>query len=289
MALEAFRFVSLLKKGSGWIIAAGLFAVPAPVLAMDHPAAAEFNEREAYQYSQAAIGRTVADHVFLDSRGEEVRFSDFRGKPLVVSMIYSACPHICPLITDTLADARDVAIEALGDDSFSMVSIGFDTLNDTPERMRLYAQQNGVDGLSDWKFLSGDAATIDRLAKDLGFIYYRSGVGFNHLTQTTVIDAEGVVYRQVYGETFELPLLIEALKQQVFKTDDPFASIENLVKKVRLFCTVYDPTTNRYRFDNEIFIKMAAGIIVIGLMLNFVIRNSLRLRRLRKNAEKSLT
>ena len=36
--------------------------------------------------------------------------------------------------------------------------------------------------------------------------------GFDHLAQTTVIDAHGRIYRQVYGDAFAVPALVEPLK-----------------------------------------------------------------------------
>ena len=54
-----------------------------------------------------------------------------------------------------------------------------------------------------------------RLANNLGFLYFASAKGFDHLMQTTVVDANGKIYRQVYGMTFDTPLLVEPLKELV--------------------------------------------------------------------------
>mgnify|MGYP006172142819 CR=1 FL=1 len=47
--------------------------------------AAALDEKQALKDSQAAIGRTVSDYRFTDSGGRELRLSELRGKPLVVS------------------------------------------------------------------------------------------------------------------------------------------------------------------------------------------------------------
>ena len=62
-----------------------------------------------------------------------------------------------------------------------------------------------------WTFASADAATIERLARDAGFTYFASPKGFDHITQTTIIDAAGRVMLQVYGEDFAPPLVVEPL------------------------------------------------------------------------------
>ncbi|OHC74237.1 MAG: hypothetical protein A3G18_07230 [Rhodospirillales bacterium RIFCSPLOWO2_12_FULL_58_28] len=274
----------------GGFTVAGFFAFMAAAMAqpMDDAVVkgSGYSEKEAYAYSQGVIGKSVGDYDFKDSRGQPVKLSDFRGKVLIISLIYSSCAHVCPLITNQINDTRVVANKAFGEDQYSIVSIGFDTVNDTPERMRLYAGQNGVDGIKNWKFLSADAATIKSLTKDLGFIYYPASGGFEHLTQTSVLTVEGKVYRHVYGETFDLPLLIDPIKQLIFGTEDPYASVDDFVKKIRLFCTVYDPLNNTYKFDITIFVRIAAGLTVIIPMIFFVIRQSILIRRRRIAAEK---
>jgi hypothetical protein len=141
-----------------------------------------------------------------------VSLAGYRGKPLVVSLIYTSCYHVCPTITQSLAHAVEVAEEALGEASFQVATVGFDAAVDSPERMATFAREQGIDHPG-WRFLSADAATIEELSTALGFIFYRSPKGFDHLTQTTIIDSGGTVYRQVYGDTFPAPRLVEPLNQ----------------------------------------------------------------------------
>ncbi|MHA1598785.1 MAG: SCO family protein, partial [Alphaproteobacteria bacterium] len=232
------------------MLAAALWVTPAWAAPASQ---SDYTPEQALKYSQAAIGRSVADFSFTDGDGETVHLSDFLGQPLVVSFIYTSCSYSCPVITHTLADATDAARDALGSDTFRVVTVGFDAAADTSDRMRNFATTNGIN-IDGWSFLSGDLPTIRRFSDTLGFIFYRSAKGFDHLSQVTVIDASGVIYRQIYGDTFETPLLVEPLKELVFGTSSPFASISDLIKKVRLFCTIYDPAAGRYRFDYSIFI-----------------------------------
>ena len=245
----------------------------------------DYTPEQALQFSQAAIGRTLANYSFTDSHGQTVRVADFRGKPLVVSFIYTSCRDSCPVITQTLAEATAVARDALDDDSFNIISIGFDTTADSPDRMAYFASQQDID-FSGWNFLSSDLATTLAVSDELGFIYYRSPKGFDHLSQVTVLDAEGKVYRQIYGQNFDIPLLVEPLKELVFGTSAPFASIGDLIKKVRLFCTIYDPAADRYRFDYSIFIQLIVGTLIVGGMGVFVVREWWRIFRRRQVALK---
>ena len=69
------------------------------------PGAAKFDRQAAYSYSQSAIGKKLGDYKFIDTNNKVVRLDQFRGKPLIISMIYSSCYHTCPMLTQNLADA----------------------------------------------------------------------------------------------------------------------------------------------------------------------------------------
>ncbi len=217
-----------------------------------------FDPKAAVAYSQAAIGRSLGEFSFLDTERREVFLNGYQGKPLVINMVFTACSESCPLVVQALYDAVEVAQDVLGDDAFSVVTIGFDARDDTPERMRAFARGQGVD-LPNWTFLSGTQDEIDRLAGILGFIYFPSPRGFDHLAQTTVIDAGGGVYRQVYGAQFNAPALVDPLLELVFGRSAEAGQLENLIKRVRLFCTYFDPASERYRFDYSIFIALVVG------------------------------
>lgn len=234
--------------------------------------AAVLDEEAALARSQAAIGVKLADYRFVDQTGREVRLKDFRGKPLVISLIYTSCYHTCPTMTMQLAEAVDIGREALGEGSFSVLTVGFDTEADNPDRMRMFANERGI-RVRDWAFASADAETIHGFTEELGFTYVRSPRGFDHLTQTTIVDAEGVIYHQLYGETIDAPRFVEPLKQLVWGTEAKSSTLSGWITGVRLFCTVYDPTTGRYAFDYSIFVAAIVGALSLGSVVVFLIRS----------------
>ncbi len=242
-----------------------------------------YDPDRAVQLSQQAIGHSIGDYELIDRRGASVNLqADYAGKPLVISMIFTSCHHVCPATTKHLAKAVEVAREALGEDSFNVVTIGFDVANDTPQAMAAFARRQSVDA-KNWKFLSASSETIRKISNDLGFIFFPSPRGFDHLNQSSVIDREGVVYSQVYGVTFELPWLVEPLKEIVFNRSSSGGHLfGGLIDKVKLFCTVFDPATGRYRFDNSLFVQMAVGATMILAILIYLFREILRARRARK-------
>ncbi len=233
--------------------------------------------------SQAAIGTRLEDLVFTGSKGEPVQLAGFRGRPLLISLVFTSCYHVCPAITRHLANAAEAAREALGEDSFQLLTVGFDTPNDTPEAMRVFAQEQKIDD-PNWAFVSADANTISHLITAVGFDYFPSPRGFDHINQVTIVDREGVVYRQVYGGAFELPALVEPLKELVFNRPVAQAHFAaGLVDRIMLFCTVYDPSTGRYRFDYSLFVQIAVGALAILGIGGWLLLEILRSRR-RKQA-----
>jgi protein SCO1/2 len=225
--------------------------------------AAQYDADTALQISQAAIGNTLGEQRFTDRLNRSVALSDYAGKPLLISMIFTSCHHVCPTTTRHLDGAVSEARAALGEDSFNVLTIGFDSAHDTPEAMRAFAREQGVDGPG-WEFLSGSPDAIAALSEELGFIYYATPRGFDHINQTTIIDRDGKVYGQVYGVKFELPWLVEPLKQLVFNRPESRGHLlASMVDRVRLFCTVYNPASGRYEIDNSLFIQIAIGFMAV--------------------------
>ena len=232
----------------------------------------KYDRDDALAISQGALGRLLDNYVLRDTNGQLFDLSSLRGKPLVISMIYTSCHHVCPNITRNLGDTIDVAQEALGKDSFNVVTVGFDWRVDTPDRMREFESRLGMSNVANWHFLATEAGVVDALSENLGFIFYPSAKGFDHLAQSTVIDADGRIYRQVYGVDIETTALVEPLKELVFNTPRSAGFIEHWVSTFKLFCTVYDPNNDRYRFDYSIFTAIVVGVFSLGLVAVFIIR-----------------
>lgn len=250
---------------------AALFFAALPSLAQPQESAPQiFDEREVLRISQAAVGNQLGDYTFLDRSGRTVRLSDYRGKPLVISMIYTHCPFICATTTRSLS-ALKFSQDALGADSFGVLTVGFDTENDTPDAMDDFAKRMDID-LTNWEFVSSDAETISKLSSDLGFVFYPTDEGgFNHITQTTFVDAKGKVYRQIYGDQFGNKTLLEPLKDMIYNVQTAAPGLEGLSNRVRLFCTDYDPTTGKYEVNYSIFYAIGWGIFISLLITWWIV------------------
>jgi protein SCO1/2 len=105
--------------------------------------------------------------VLFDQNGKRVRFYDdvIKGRIVVVSFIYTSCIDMCPLTT-----ARLVRMQGLLDPEaakkVTFVSISIDPENDTPERLKQYADAMGA--TAGWVFLTGPKPVIDDIRYRLG-------------------------------------------------------------------------------------------------------------------------
>ena len=262
----------------GRALVCALIALAATLAASGALATGEPDARKALEASQAVIGRPTGDFRFTDSTGRVVTLSQLRDKPLVVSFVYTGCFQACPVATQFLATATQTARKALGEDSFRVVSIGFNQPFDSPQAMAAFARQNSIADPR-WLFLSPDASDVPALARAFGFSYQATPKGFDHVTQVSVVDARGVIVRQVYGESFELPMLVEPLKAVLSGRAAQTFSVEGVWEKVKLYCTVYDPFTGGYRVDYSLFFEIFAGATTLIAIGWFIVRELGRNRR----------
>jgi protein SCO1/2 len=232
-----------------------------PVLALD--------EKAALKESQAAIGRQVGDYRFTDSEGRAVSLAALRGKPLVVSFVYTGCFQVCPASTQFLAKAVAEAERTLGPGSFRVATIGFNLPFDNPAAMQDFRRKFGL-ASPNWLFLTPGADTLERLTADFGFRYEATPAGFDHLLQASIVDAQGRIYRQVYGDSFDIPQFVGPLLQLAQNAPVPQGNLEALWEQVKLLCTVYDPSAGRYRLNYAVFVQIFVGTTVILGAVAFV-------------------
>lgn len=230
-----------------------------------------FDAKQAIAYSQAAVKRQVSDFKLVNRQSKTVSLAQFRGRPLVISLIYTACSDFCPTLVQTLHGAVETAQEIFGPDEFSVISVGFDARGDTPARMRAFARSQGVD-LPNWYFLSGSESDIKALAENLGFIYFPSARGFDHLAQVSILDRDGRVFQQIYGTNFDSPALVEPLRALFGASPIEFSNPADLVNRIRLFCTYFDPTRGTYSFDYSIIISLVIGALSLLGLATILIR-----------------
>ena len=226
------------------------------------------DEKAALERSQSVIGKPVGDHVLLDRQERPTALAKYRGKPLLVNFVYTACFNVCPTTTKNLQKAVEGTVNVLGADRFNIISIGFNQPFDSPQAMKAFATQYGIH-LPNWEFLSPAAAIVDELTQNFGFSYVATTAGFDHMNQVTIVDADGKIFRQIYGETFTAADLAEPLKAMITGSPIPpqTSTLAEIIDRVRILCSVYDPVTGRYRTNYALYFEIAGFISFMFFML----------------------
>jgi len=117
-----------------------------------------------------------------DERGRMVRLSTMRGKPVVVTFLYTTCRDTCPL---TAAQIRG-ALDALGHD-VPVIAVSVDPANDTAAAARSYSFKQKLNGRMRW--LLGDAGELQRIWRAYGI--QPQGDGLEHSASTVLLDGTG--------------------------------------------------------------------------------------------------
>lgn len=246
------------------------------------------NEAEAVRLAKEAIGRKVPDIVMRDRRGKPVRLSDYRGKPLLVSFIYTGCFEVCPTQTRSLYESVKGLDTMLGQSQFNVVSIGFNQPFDSPEAMRSFSAQHRIQHRN-WEFLSPLTNQVDALTQAFGFSWVATPAGFDHVLGVTVVDADGRIASQVLGDVVRADRLGVPLRRLLLYDQPlpPAGVLENLVERVRILCTVYDEDTGQYRYDFKLIFVILGGVLFFFTVLIYAVLEWRRQRRDRRLASNS--
>ena len=86
----------------------------------------------------------VPDFNLTDHDGNNVSFSDFDGKTIVVAFTYTHCPDVCPVIEANMKFMKAELGDTYGEDVV-FLSISIDPLRDTQEVLADYVANNGYD------------------------------------------------------------------------------------------------------------------------------------------------
>ena len=125
----------------------------------------------------------------VDQDGRGMDWSALRGAPVLVSMFYSSCEMVCPMIFETI-HATLKALPAGERDAVKVLLISFDPARDAVPVLKKTAQAHGCDAR--WTLARCDEGTARKVAAVLGIQYRRLSSGeFNHSTTIELLDAEG--------------------------------------------------------------------------------------------------
>lgn len=136
-------------------------------------------------------GERVPDFDLVDQDGRKIQLSDYRGKAVVLTFIYTRCPlpNFCPLMSKNFVELEQrLSKEFAG--QYQLLSISMDPDFDTPEVLKEYAARHDADP-EDWTFGTGDADQIAFVARLMGLYYVRENGLISHDLRTALIGPDG--------------------------------------------------------------------------------------------------
>lgn len=228
---------------------------------------------------QKLNGPVPLDAVFKDEQGREVRLGQFfKGKPVVLSLVYYTCPMLCnQILNGMLSSFRQVSFNA--GEQFEVVNVSFDP-RDTPaiaaaKKQTYIRAYNRAGGEAAWHFLTGDEANIRRLADAVGFRYLwdEQTQQFAHASGIMIATPEGKLARYFYGVEYpprDLRLgLVEASQNK----------IGTPVDTLMLYCYHYDPSTGKYGAVVMNIMRVAGVITLILIAVMLLVLRKIGRRR----------
>lgn len=128
--------------------------------------------------------------VLIDQDGSGFDWRSRRGEPQLVTMFYTACPYMCPLIIDAgKSIEKALTPEQLG--HMRLLFISMDPTNDTPAALMALAKQRKLD-TARWTLASPQEQAVASVAGVLGVRYRKLADGnFNHTGELILLDREG--------------------------------------------------------------------------------------------------
>lgn len=149
-----------------------------------------------------AIGATVPDFTLTDQTGQQVSLSQFRGKVVGVTFIYTSCPlpDYCFRLSNNFGRLQKRFAAKMGRD-LVLLSVSFDPAHDTPEVLAKYASIWKANPNS-WHFLTGTPAEVKAVCRRFGLNFWPDGGALVHSMHTLVMDREGKLAANLEGNQF---------------------------------------------------------------------------------------
>jgi protein SCO1/2 len=132
--------------------------------------------------------------------------AQYRGRPLVVTFVYSTCRDTCPALVDQIRGALDDA----GAD-VPVLAVSVDPANDTPARARRFLNDRRMTGRA--RFLLGDEHALAPVWRGYGVAPQRGAL--DHSATVVLVDGAG---RQRVGFPYD-QLTPEALAHDIRKLE----------------------------------------------------------------------
>ncbi|HEX3862812.1 MAG TPA: SCO family protein [Stellaceae bacterium] len=210
------------------------------------------------------------DVTLRDGAGNPVRLGSlFDGQPVILDFEYDRCTTLCGVMLDQLTGAlRSLPLRA--GSNYRLVAIDIDPTA-TPPDAAAFAAAHGIAGRG-MTVLTGDAASVGRIADTVGFPYRRDDATgqYAHPAGFVVATPRGTISRYLLGFDWR------PLDLRLALSEAAAARIAAPAEAVLLFCYCYDPQTGRYdlAIGRLLEIVGAATLLSLGILIRASVRRA---------------
>ncbi|MGV8057241.1 MAG: SCO family protein [Smithellaceae bacterium] len=234
-------------------------------------------------------GQTIPPGItFRDENGIERKLGDLLGKPVILTLVYYTCEHICPQMLEGLAVALPRLSAAAGKD-YKLISVSFDD-TDTPQLARNvkrnYAKAAGASIPEDaWRFLTADRLNIQRLTEFTGFHYRKDIHGFTHPVVLIFLSPQGKISRYFtvtkyqYGAAY--PISFSSFDLNVALAEAAEGKPVTEIKRALLYCFSHEPPGQSKFY----YFVGVTGLITLLAMVSFFIYLQVTSKRQHKDQQ----
>ncbi|MFN0157211.1 MAG: SCO family protein [Bacteroidota bacterium] len=146
-------------------------------------------------------GDAMPNDPLINQDEKPVRFSDYRGKAVAVTFIYTRCPlpDFCIRMSDQFAKLQKALKQDKSmDGKWQLVTVSFDPAFDTPKVLKEYGKTYGAD-FAVWDFVTAEMPVIMKFADGLGLTMADDEGLIAHNLRTVLLDQEGKIVRVING------------------------------------------------------------------------------------------
>lgn len=165
------------------------------------------------------IGQAPPNVPLVNQDGQTRHISDFKGKAVLVTFIYTRCPmpEYCPRLSTTFATIHENLAKTAGALAKThLLTISFDPEFDRPAVLRKYGLQylsSEPSGFAHWDFASAKPSDLKKLAQAFGLQYFPEKDQIIHSTNVALLAPDGTL-AQRWSQEFTTAELSQALLKQ---------------------------------------------------------------------------
>jgi protein SCO1/2 len=163
------------------------------------------------------VGQSVPDFALTDQNRQHVALSQFAGKVVAITFIYTRCPRpdYCVRLSNNFGILQRRFKKGMGR-NLILLTVVIDPANDQPAALANYARIWKADDRA-WHFLTGPLADIQQLCRKFDMAFYPDEALLVHSFHTVVVDRSGKLAANLEGNDFtaqQLGDLVEAVMAQ---------------------------------------------------------------------------